>query len=50
MDGRGGDSGGAIFTAVCARLVVAPPIINGSTKSSPLHLAGDMHHLIQRRA
>ena len=30
---------GAIFTAVCCRLVVAPPISSGIVEAAPLHLA-----------
>ena len=40
---------GAIFTAVCWRLVVAPPMSSGSVIAAPLHLARDEHHLVERR-
>ena len=35
-------------SAVCALLVVAPPISSGVFSSEPLHLAGDRHHLVER--
>jgi hypothetical protein len=39
---------GAIFTAVCWRLVVAPPISSG-LHAAALHLLGHVHHLVERR-
>ena len=49
VDHTSRDSVGAIFTAVWARLVVAPPINNGSAKLFALHFLRDVHHLIERR-
>ena len=40
---------GAIFTAVCCRDVVAPPISSGSSSRAALHLARDVDHLVERR-
>ena len=46
---RARNSPGAIFTAVCTREVVAPPISSGSVKPCALHLARDVRHLLERR-
>ncbi len=35
--------------AVCAALVVAPPISSGMLQAEAFHFLGDMHHLIERR-
>ena len=35
-------------SAVCALLVVAPPISSGVRQALALHLAGDRHHFIER--
>ena len=40
---------GAILTAVCLALVVAPPISSGIVEALPLHLAGDVDHLVEAR-
>ena len=40
---------GAIFTAVCWRDVVAPPIRSGSVEAAPLHLVRGVDHLVERR-
>ena len=34
---------------MCWREVVAPPISSGSVEPAPLHLGGDVDHLVQRR-
>jgi hypothetical protein len=34
---------------VCWRLVVAPPISSGSVEPAPLHLGGDVRHLVEAR-
>ena len=39
----------ATLTAVCARDVVAPPISSGIVEALPLHLGGQVDHLVQRR-
>ncbi len=44
-----GGYSGAILTAVCAALVVAPPIRSGTVKPCALHLLGHMDHLVERR-
>ena len=36
-------------SAVCALLVVAPPISSGILRLEPLHLGGDGDHLVERR-
>ena len=40
---------GAIFAAVCALLVVAPPISKGNLQIEALHLASNVDHFVQRR-
>ena len=40
---------GSTLTAVWARLVVAPPMSSGTSKPLPLHLGGEVDHLVQRR-
>ena len=40
---------GWIFTAVCTRLVVAPPISSGMSKPSRSISAATWHHLVERR-
>ena len=50
VDDRRRGTAGSILTAVCVREVVAPPISSGSVEALALHLAGDVAHLLERRA